>query len=464
MRKYFISVFIVPGLLLFSAGPLAANGNPYVPGQMVLKLWAGQEDQLDSITNLYQATIVDSLAGVGCYLLQAPEGQDPESLSLEMEYETEVEYCDANYILAAPEPVQSSQPFIDLQARGDFLTQPASTRLSLPTAQAINSGTGVSVGVIDVGVNLVHPALAGNVVSGFDFVSNDAVATDEPGGSASGHGTFIAGVIKLVAPSAEIKAYRVLDTTGNGDGFSIAEAVVRAVDEGCKVINLSMVMSGKHGSLDQALTYARDHNVMVVAAAGNDSTEVQRYPASDSYVLSVAALDSFDLKAGFSNYGSDISLAAPGTMVYAPFLDTLYAWWNGTSFAAPFVAGTAALVYASNPSATWEMVRDALRNTATSVDSINPLYEGKLGTGMVNPLAAVQSVTSSVCGDLDQNQIGPDLADLTFLVDFLFFNGPACTNQMIARIDPGTGSPDISDLQYLIDYLFFAGSVPVCAP
>jgi subtilisin family serine protease len=464
MYRFPCTLIMAAMLSFICASAGAKNGNPYVPGQMVVKMKAGFEDRLDSIARFYNSTVADSVSILKGYLLDVPPQLDCESLALEIEVEPDVEYCGANYILAVPEPVQSSQPFIDLQARGDFQNQPAATKLALPSARAINPGEGVRVGVIDGGANLTHPALAGAVTSAYDFVAGDSLAVDEPGGSASGHGTFIAGVIRLVAPQAEIRAYRVLDTAGNGDGFSIAEAIVRAVDDSCKVINLSMVMTGRHATIDQALSYAQLHNATVVVAAGNDSADIQVFPASDSHVLSVAALDSVDRKADFSNYGSGISLSAPGTSIYAPYLDSAYAWWNGTSFAAPFVAGTAALVYAADPSATPQTIRDALRNTATNVDPLNPAYAGKLGAGLINPTAALESVVSNTCGDLNQDFIGPDLSDLVFLVDYLLMGGPPPRNLAVTHLDVGAGLPDIADLSYLVDFLFFGGPAPLCTP
>jgi len=148
-----------------------------------------------------------------------------------------------------------------------------------------------------------------------DYIDNDSIANDEPGGPGSGHGTFIAGVINLVAPGARIHAYRVLDTLGSGDGFSIALAALRAMDDGCRVINLSLGMLGKHEALDDALRYLRGQEIMIVGAAGNSATSIDSlfpFPASEWYTEAIAALDTINLKADFSNYGGRIDYCAPG--------------------------------------------------------------------------------------------------------------------------------------------------------
>ena len=95
-------------------------------------------------------------------------------------------------------------------------------------------------------------------------------------------------------------------------------------------------------------------------------------------------MDSADTKASFSNYGSHITLSAPGTSIRSTYVNSSFATWSGTSFAAPFVAGAAALMRAANPSLDSDKIVDALRKSARSVDSLNPSYSGKLGKGVLN--------------------------------------------------------------------------------
>ena len=99
----------------------------------------------------------------------------------------------------------------------------------------------IKVAVIDGGVDLDHPAFSGSVSSGYDYVDDDQVANDEIGGANSGHGTFVAGVVHLVAPDAEIISYRVTNLFGESNGYVLAEAILKAIDDGCRVINISLV-------------------------------------------------------------------------------------------------------------------------------------------------------------------------------------------------------------------------------
>ncbi len=454
---------IVTALTLVSASPLLAKAtDEFVPEQLVCRVLPGYD--ISTINTEYGTTLVSYLSEISAYLLTTQPGQNADSLAAVISGEPSVVFCAPNYILDAPEAVQSSQPFLDQNVVADPRVQLAATDLQLSQAQTVSTGTGVKVAVIDVGVNLTHPMLAAVATSGFDFVANDSIANDEPGGISSGHGTFVAGVINLVAPDAQIISYRTLDTNGKGDGYAIAEALIEAVNAGCKVVNLSMVMNSRHPVLDDAIAYAHDRNVMVIAAAGNDSSEVDKFPADDSYTLSVAALDSTNVKADFSNYGGKVDVCAPGTQIHAPFLDTSYAWWDGTSFAAPFVAGQAALLYAMNPHATWNDIRDAIEQTAINIDSLNPGLQGKLGFGLINPVAAVGGFDPFLCGDIDGNGVGPDIADLVYLVDYMFNGGPAPTSPAASDVNGDGAQPDIGDLVYMVEYSFAGGPPPACGP
>ena len=454
---------LISSLLLFcfvlATDAMGDQSGDFVEGEIVCELT--NQAYLDTLNEIYGTTTKQFLSKIYGYLLQTPPGLDAESLATEISLDSHVIYCDANYLLDAPEPVQGSQPFIDLVGGESFTSQPAALAMALPTVHNTSTGNGVRVGVIDVGVDPTHPILAGSLEAGYDYVDDDTTPYEVPGGAASGHGTFVAGVIKLVAPQSVIVPYRVLDSAGRGDGFTVAEAILQAVADSCKVINLSMVMGGKHGAMDIAIEYARYYNVLVVCAAGNDSTEIDRFPASDSYTLSVAALDSNNFKADFSSYSGKVDVCAPGTQIYAPFEDTLFAWWNGTSFAAPFVAGQAALLNESNPIADWADIVNAIVETATNIDDINPAFEGMLGTGLINPSAALQLV-SIKCADLNGDGQNGDITDLTYFVDFLFAGGPYPIIMSTADMNGSGGIPDIVDLTYFVDFMFLGGPAPNC--
>ena len=450
--------------LLVSAGLLANNNGEYEEGRMVCEMRSGYN--INYINGLYGTTVLDVLTATNAYLLQAQPGQDAESLAAVIILDPAVLYCGANYYLDAPEPFQRSSPFLDNQFIGTFDDQPAAAALSLSAAHVVSTGAAVKVGIIDTGLNFDHPqfsAKSAHVHSGYDFVDDDLDANDEPGGGASGHGTFVAGAIALVAPNADLYAYRTLDTLGRGDGYTLALAIVKAVDDGCRIINLSLGLRGNHGALHDAIDYAESLGVVVIAAAGNDSTGDENlfpFPASKSSVIAVAALDSLNHKADFSNWGQRVDLCAPGTRVYAPYLDTSYAWWDGTSFSAPMVAGVAALMLQIDPSLTADAVDSLLAETAIDIDNINPLYENGLGKGLVNPTGALSLLNSFTCGDADASH-AISISDAVYVINFIFASGPAPQPLLSGDCDC-SGTVSISDAVYLINYIF-ANGLPPCS-
>lgn len=463
-RSLFSSLLIGLQFLGTSASAQGNGHGEYRPGEIVCEMLTGYDINFINLT--YGTSLKAVLSQTGSYLLQAPGGADAESLAtvIAQQQAATVLYCGANYYLDAPEPFQRSSPFLDNNLVGSFESQTAAVDLELAAALTISTGTGVTVGVFDTGINTAHPiftAKTGGSISGWDFVDDDSVAFDEPGGHASGHGTFVCGLIHLVAPDANIKIYRVLDTLGRGDGWSLARAIVRAVEDGCGVINLSLGMRGVNEALDDALKFAHDNDVVIVAAAGNDSTNsntVFPFPADQSYAIAIAAVDSNDILAPFSNYGGKIDLCAPGVNTYSPFLDTIYAWWDGTSFAAPFVSGAAALLRSKNATLTHSQVREILSETAIDIDSLNPSFAGGLGKGLIDIVAALQYTIGYKCGDPDRND-SISIADAVFLINYIFSGGPAPLPIQSGDADC-SGRINIGDCVYLISYIFSGGGIP----
>lgn len=461
-----MNMFLILVVGAICLGPLA-GGSPaetsddFPDGEMVCSLTP--QMSIDSINTLYGTTTSTYISSLGSYLLHAPSGEDVETLAAEINARPDVVYCHPNYFLDAPESVQSSQPFLDEMHVGSYDEQEATKTINLDGARLTSTGQSVTVGIVDAGVNLDHPALEGTATSGFDYIDYDGDAAAPASGSAAGHGTFVAGIVHLVAPASESRSYRVLDSTGRGSGFAVAKGITAAVDDGCKVINVSLVMSGIHETVKIAIEYARNNNALVIAAAGNDSTGTERFPANHSSTLAVAAVDSVNRLADFSNYGGTIDICAPGTMIYSTLGDSSYGWWSGTSFAAPFVAGQASLLYAAYPGATWNDIVNAITSSATDLEPLNPGLDGQLGSGLINLDAALQTLLAAIpCGDLDGDGEGPDVSDLSYLIDFLFRGGSDPVIPGVADINGDTSKANLSDLTYLIDYLFRGGSEPSC--
>jgi len=430
------------------------------PDKLVIRLEPGQS--IDAINEQFETSVDEYLPQLDIYLLKCSTSQDMDALANTIEELPEVSFCHPNYRVDPLEPVQGSLPITDLTGTGDYWDQPAVDILNLDGAHSLATGSGVTMAVLDGGINYTHSQLSGFVTSGYDYVDNDENAFDEIGGANSGHGTFVAGVVHLVAPDADIRSYRVTDINGESNGYMVAEAILQAVDDGCRVINLSMVTMAVHNAINEAIEYAKENNVITVVAAGNTSGDSACYPASDVNALAVAAVDTMGYLADFSSYGDHVDVCAPGVDIYSPYQNDDYAWWGGTSFAAPFVTAEATLITSLAPELTWDQVTNAIIGTATNIDSENPAYVGKLGSGVINPWGSLQSTSGSSCGDLNGDGI-LNIIDFVTISTYLSSNDPVPDPLWVADVD---GVPGITnnDCQTLIGVVFNSGPLPSCTP
>ena len=264
--------------------------------------------------------------------------------------------------------------------------------LKLDRAWDLSKGGGVTVAVVDTGTDLGHPDLAGQLVGGFNALNPGAPPQDD-----NGHGTMVSGIVAArtnnnrgvvaMAPNAKVMPVKVLDSTGSGTDSDIATGITWARTHGAKVINLSLGGSFDDPMLAQAVHNAILANVVVVAAAGNDSAETVEFPAADPGVLAVSATDHFGALTSFSSFGWRVDVAAPGLDVTSTTLGGGYATESGTSFSSPIVAGVAALIRAKQP--TWTQAQVTARIRSTARDAGVPGVDAAFGHGLVSPLAAL---------------------------------------------------------------------------
>jgi len=230
-------------------------------------------------------------------------------------------------------------------------------------AHAVTSGAGAVVAVVDTGIDAAHPDLQGRVLPGYDLVSGDATPQD-----GQGHGTHVSGIIAAdasngvgvdsVAPGAKILPIRVLDDNGSGSSAAVAAGIDWATSHGANVINLSLGGSiplgglGQESDIDAAIERALAHNVVVVAAAGNDSLPLCENNPFGGRVLCVGAVDRRGLRSFYSSFGEGVNILAPGGSslpgtdedILSTYNDGGYHYLAGTSQATPHVSGVAALL------------------------------------------------------------------------------------------------------------------------
>jgi subtilisin family serine protease len=259
------------------------------------------------------------------------------------------------------------------------------------------------IAVLDSGVDKNHPDLRPNLWvnsgeksgngkdddhNGFvdDYYGADATDHKGSGLDANGHGTHVAGIVGAdgnnatgvsgVCWTAPIMSVRFLDERGRGGSADAADAIEYAVHEGAKVINCSFGSSSKSSALQSAIAHAKSAGALLVVAAGNDGDNIDAkpsYPASyaDGNILTVAASTRQDTLAGFSNYGAKaVDVAAPGDGILSTLEGGGYGDKDGTSMAAPLVAGAAALLRKAKPDATYSEIRTALRQHGDPVSGL----------------------------------------------------------------------------------------------
>ncbi len=211
-------------------------------------------------------------------------------------------------------------------------------------------GDGIVIAVLDTGVQANHPDLSGHVLSGHDFVCGTGGTAVDP----HGHGTHVAGIAGARdntifglggAPESRILPVRVLGSSGSGSTSDVVAGIYWAVDDGgADVINLSLG-GGYSSSMLQAVRYAEEAGVVVVAAAGNEGWDLPSYPGGFDEVIGVGSTTSnASTRSSFSNYGSWVDVGAPGSGVWSTDKGSSFSPKSGTSMATPFVAAAAALL------------------------------------------------------------------------------------------------------------------------
>jgi thermitase len=327
--------------------------------------------------------------------LEVSSSSDIAALAREMGREPLVEHAEPDYYakpLLTPDdpllPQQWHHNNTGQSVAGVIGTAGADIR-SLAAWDLWTGSTSVVIAVLDTGIQLSHPDLAGNLMSGgWDFADNDSVPEDD-----NGHGTHVAGIIAAQGNNgtgvsgilwrARILPVRVCNS-GGCPYTAIADGLRFAADNSARVINMSLGGSADSSLMKDAVDYAAGRGALIVAAAGNDGVETPGYPAYYDNVIAVAATDNQDALASFSQRGSWIDISAPGKNILSTYLSGTTVLLSGTSMASPMVAGSAGLLLSRLPGLTAQEVRSRLLAYAKNIDDQNPGLTGKLGAGRLN--------------------------------------------------------------------------------
>lgn len=411
---------------VFASQAQAQSGlDDFRRGEVLVEIKPGAS--IDAINERFGTTTIQRIYGTNFYRLATPRKKKEAKFRKWLAADPDVLNATLNPVITTPVNVfgravigfPGDRPTTGL-GRSGYLAQQLVGDLTAIQLRA--SGAGVIVAVIDTGIDRNHPDIKDHIWTDPHEVPADLIDNDNDGlvddvfgwnfldgtqdtmelrssaqTSVAGHGTFIAGLIALIAPNAKIIPIRAFSSDGVSDAFSIAQGIKYAVDHGARIINLSFGSAEDSPVMHDAVVYAQQRGVLLIAAVGNENKGndiAPQFPANwNVEVMGIAAIDANEHKADFSNYGSNVSVSAHGVNLVSIFPQTNnapdYASWSGTSFAAPLAAAEAALILESSSRSN---ARAVIESTATSIDDRNPGFAGKLGKGRIDPLRALQSL------------------------------------------------------------------------
>jgi subtilisin family serine protease len=383
-----------------AVSPLSTAADGAMPGEVLVKLRSSAD--LPGVLSTHRLTLMSRFGARPMFRMKVVSGSSVTAKVDALRADSRVLIAEPNFSAVSPEARKRGVWAIG--SASQYTAQWAPKAIGLPVAHTLTRGAGMRVAVLDTGVDLAHPALRSKLMPGRDFVDGDNDPSEMGGASRPGwgHGTHVAGLVLLAAPSARVMPLRVLDPDGRGNVWAIAEALLYAADpdgvgasnDGAHIINLSLGTTQPTRMLDKVVELVTcsdddededdddysdpgfnqdkercnlNHGSVVVAAAGNGASSAERqYPAAEGAegALAVAASNVSSRIAAFSNKGSWIQIASPGEGITSTVPGGGYGVWSGTSMAAPLASGVAALVKARYPD--WKPVDVTKRLTDRS--------------------------------------------------------------------------------------------------
>jgi thermitase len=382
------------------AGPVLVDeaGNEYVGDELMVHFAPGvAPSAIRAILADHGLALVHIIQGIDVYLVRSAPGQVDAAIAHLLRL-PEVAYAERNYV------VRGEQIAVNDPVYNDANAVYAPQIINAPAAWAVTTGiTDVIVAVVDSGVSFTHPEFTGRLLPGYDFVNNDGDPSDD-----QGHGTHVTGIIAAamnnnlgstgIAPGVRVLPVKVLNASNAGTWAGIANGITYAVNNGAKVINLSLGGSTTALALQNAIQYAYDHRVFVAVAAGNDQTSTAYYPAAYPQTMAVMATDNYDQRWTLSNYGASVDIGAPGFAIYSTYWRSTdphsFEYLSGTSMATPHVAALAALLLSYRPDLAIEDLRAIMQSTAVDLGALG--RDDYYGWGRINAGTALAAAANWV--------------------------------------------------------------------
>jgi subtilisin family serine protease len=366
------------------------------------------DEYVKATINSFQISEYQVIPRINVFKIQVPENSSVEDMLYLMKQHQYVLYAEPDYFIyihVTPNDLLFNYQYA-LYNSGQYIGDPPGSPQGQPSAdikatlgwEETKGTEDTIIAIVDTGIDLYHPELENKLESsGRDFVNGDFEALDD-----EGHGTMVAGIVAAetnnnegiagVSWNSKLLPVKVIDETGVGESSIVSEGIIWAVDQGAVVANLSFGSPFASYALQDAIQYAHQNDVVVVASAGNDGDSVDFPAANDEYCLAVAATDYNDQRVDWSDFGPEIDVAAPGVRILSTYPTQLtpqiylpYAWGYGTSFSAPHVSGLAALILSIKPWMTADEVMDVIRYSADDInEDSNPGKDTFIGYGRIN--------------------------------------------------------------------------------
>ncbi len=415
--------------------PKPKPADKFVPGRVLVKFkpstggLAAAQDKLAQ----HGLRVRGTISGLDVLEVEVTPGEELETVA-RLRARADVLYAEPDYLVYAMDTIPND-PGWGLQWGLPKIQAPKAWDIASTTG-----GAGIVIAIVDSGIDRDHPdfACSNKLLPGKDFVNGDDDPQDD-----YGHGTHVAGIaaactnndvgVAGVAWAARLLPVKVLDHNGQGSYSDLAEGIKYAVDEGARIINLSLGGTQHSSTMSEAVDYAVSLGRLVIAAAGNCATggsgcngliNPVMYPGAYDNVVAVAATDSNDGRAYFSEYHPYVDVAAPGMSIYSTLPNDTYGELSGTSMATAFVSGLAALLWSADNGLSAAQVRTLIESKADDLGS--PGKDIYFGVGRIN---AWRTLNAHV-------KVSATPMQATFLADP--DKGPVPAQQQITLTTPST--------------------------
>jgi thermitase len=424
------SAIAVAALVVLGAGPgvaFAQAEKAYAPGRILVMPRAGMpEAALAKILNENGGGKARRIGKTELRIVDLPPGLEKQSVE-KLARHPHIEFAELDQVLSPEASV--NDPY--------FGSAWHLAKIGTPTAWDTASGSGVTIAILDSGVDASHPDLAARMVPGWNWYDNNSNTSD-----VNGHGTLVAGAaaasmnngtgVAGVAGTARLMPVRISDANAYATFSTIAKGLTWAADNGARVANISYKVAGS-SSVISAANYMKGKGGLVLSSAGNAGVDEGFAPTTS--MIAVAATDSNDAKASWSSFGSFVSLSAPGVSVWTTVRGGGYGAANGTSFSSPVTAGVVALMMSVNPTLPASDVEKLLFSTALDLGTAG--RDSYFGYGRVNASAAVSAAakaTSTADTTAPTVSINAPLGSST-VSGLVAVDVSAADNKAVSRVD-----------------------------